>query len=1715
MGSMRRWAFVMAFFLAALPCGQRSFAQFNPNGFIRTDAWNMLFLDQAYGGDLTTGIPYPGGGPVFQRANWVAPHDIGVEDPKAGDVWADIAFVAVPTPGPRSWTLTPLGASPTWVSLTSLGPLAAAALPAPVALPGAGDIVDYQTIVDRIRQFPDPDLAATVTDNAVAIATTYVRNTTGSDLYVQIGSGSDDGIRVLVNNLEVHTKSIGRGVPTINIHNPATTNCDFEDFGGAVLPPGISKITAFVWEGGGGWALRLGIIRNGQIVKDGNGAIEFLGTGVGDAGIVGQVMPGAAFPFKNVNPFGWILTKGWNFLGPLDQRFGNAGGGPQNMLQNWTYPYEIGQEDPKSGDVWDIDFLHAGSQSYAARDFSLSVGFGDKPRWFTYQGLNDLVAPVASALLPLPGSGEGRAPYSRGDVNFDDLFRFLNARILRPNALPPIDLKNCATPGDFNNDCDPDNYIMVATTYVRNKTASDLPVQVISGSDDACQVWVNCQLVTNVSFSRGVSVFGSELRQAVLPPGISKIAFILVEGGGGNGFRLGLRPVGSLYNYADGDPSIEFLGHGSGDPGIVAVDQFCLERFTSDPEFRCFDSATVSLKGNGAGNPGDSIQVVERISAFELEATTIADVSHGGVVDEVVAEDVYKSISSTGGEIPTAANLGAAVYTACDSFQFDYALLNGDFDVSIELIHRSHSGDETVSGAGKVGLMARETLTTTSQFQMIQDLGPNTNDGARTARRRASLPLLANSSTPCGNAREDGGQGDGNALRHPRFMRIKRIGQTISTWVSNLAGLGDGSLDPTVDGNWALSFQDNWSVAGNNATAPNPLPADLYVGFANSEHNSFFADVQMAVYRILPGSNAGGVPVDVWQVSAVVGSDGGAMSSTTIGDVVIDKFITWDTTREDVNEGLTYSLTYDNIGRVVFPPPRSNVFAPNTPRVTGGAPINVRLDSYALNFFPDQSGPVGGLENSHDIGFINDPRTPGSTTFHVPSGTFTVTGSGTDIWDGGDRMHFAYKRVSGDFTAIARIISITNPPNTRWGRAGIMARYTCDHNSKYSLACVPYRGEAPDQSDAKRHQSRRDHLVNGTSREQQVLPSGLLTQGFRGWVRLTRMGPVITSHFADDVGGNASTWHFAGSDYDAQRPETLLVGLVAGSHNSAGPYGVNPLAVTYDNFVLRPLTAPATGCTASGGAATYTFTDPLDPLVTTVAVGGGAFTPAAMDGRLRLANDTGNIATAVWFSADGQNLGDTGFTAEFDAYISKPTGENPADGFTFAAVEGPFASATGFVGDGGGGLGYNRGDHNAVPTNTRRKSFAVEIDTWDGGVGDNDPLQKGVNVGLDSVYHMAIDVNCDVQSSQNNVEFGQPHLPSLFFQPGGIFNADQGIHVRVTYDPADRVTNTSLIEVFVRANPSLVERKVLSTRSTILTGDVFLGFTAGTGGAWGTFEVDNFAVRPSCCEQPDVATIAQQADVNLATQDPLLTLDGSGSSGADGTGFYVWSILGGAAEFVGPSNIAMPQIQVNAPGTVQVRLEFIDGACDDTASDEMEFNVICDEPAEVASIGIVTAPPYDEGSTVTLDSAGSSPGGRTWSIVSGPGEIVGSSTGDSVQVRGTDTGTVTVSLVVDDGVCDNSASAEAMLVFGSGVNWKRCDSNADAVIDISDAVHTLNYLFLGGEEPACLPAVDCNADEVLDISDPVHSLNILFVGFPEPETWDTCEAFDGCESSCE
>jgi len=86
--------------------------------------------------------------------------------------------------------------------------------------------------------------------------------------------------------------------------------------------------------------------------------------------------------------------------------------------------------------------------------------------------------------------------------------------------------------------------------------------------------------------------------------------------------------------------------------------------------------------------------------------------------------------------------------------------------------------------------------------------------------------------------------------------------------------------------------------------------------------------------------------------------------------------------------------------------------------------------------------------------------------------------------------------------------------------------------------------------------------------------------------------------------------------------------------------------------------------------------------------------------------------------------------------------------------------------------------------------------------------------------------------------------------------------------------------------------------------------------------------------------------------------------------------------------------------------------------------------------------------------------------------------------------------------------------------FRRGDSNSDGAFDLSDAVGTLGFLFLGGEEPPCMAATDVNDDGKVDITDPISFLSWLFLGSEPPAPPRECGTdpdgtpFDCRESAC-
>jgi hypothetical protein len=77
-------------------------------------------------------------------------------------------------------------------------------------------------------------------------------------------------------------------------------------------------------------------------------------------------------------------------------------------------------------------------------------------------------------------------------------------------------------------------------------------------------------------------------------------------------------------------------------------------------------------------------------------------------------------------------------------------------------------------------------------------------------------------------------------------------------------------------------------------------------------------------------------------------------------------------------------------------------------------------------------------------------------------------------------------------------------------------------------------------------------------------------------------------------------------------------------------------------------------------------------------------------------------------------------------------------------------------------------------------------------------------------------------------------------------------------------------------------------------------------------------------------------------------------------------------------------------------------------------------------------------------------------------------------------------------------------VLCSNCDWIVGDANYDDVVNVSDAVFIINYVFTGGDEPLpVLQAGDANCDFAVNVSDAVYIINYVFTGGDPPPC--TCD----------
>ena len=168
---------------------------------------------------------------------------------------------------------------------------------------------------------------------------------------------------------------------------------------------------------------------------------------------------------------------------------------------------------------------------------------------------------------------------------------------------------------------------------------------------------------------------------------------------------------------------------------------------------------------------------------------------------------------------------------------------------------------------------------------------------------------------------------------------------------------------------------------------------------------------------------------------------------------------------------------------------------------------------------------------------------PGSTGSFVegPVGTYTMTGSGEDIWDIGpgageyhDEFHFAYKMLTGAGSIIARVDSVENTND--WAKAGVMIRETLDADSAHAFAAVtPASGVAS--------QGRPDTGAASFNTNQTGIAAPY-------WVKLERS---ISGLFTVSHSANGSNWQPVTGATPQSIPmgSNVYIGLAVTSHNAA------------------------------------------------------------------------------------------------------------------------------------------------------------------------------------------------------------------------------------------------------------------------------------------------------------------------------------------------------------------------------------------------------------------------------------------------------------------------------------------------------------------------------------------------------------------------------------
>ncbi len=173
---------------------------------------------------------------------------------------------------------------------------------------------------------------------------------------------------------------------------------------------------------------------------------------------------------------------------------------------------------------------------------------------------------------------------------------------------------------------------------------------------------------------------------------------------------------------------------------------------------------------------------------------------------------------------------------------------------------------------------------------------------------------------------------------------------------------------------------------------------------------------------------------------------------------------------------------------------------------------------------------LGALPAGFTDADVNVAGLPGKASFDALTGTWTLWGSGADIWGTADQFNFASKAFSGDGTIIAKV---SNDSNTDlWAKTGVMFRDGTGAGAVYAaIMTTPGNGVT--------FQWR--NVLNGSSNEAHILniPAPVI-------LRLVRTGNSFSAYY-----GYGGAWTQVGTTQSVAMSSSVRAGLVTTAHNNS------------------------------------------------------------------------------------------------------------------------------------------------------------------------------------------------------------------------------------------------------------------------------------------------------------------------------------------------------------------------------------------------------------------------------------------------------------------------------------------------------------------------------------------------------------------------------------